>query len=127
LEEIWRIACRRFAAGGKLQETERWEEARMGSLNLLSSLTYFDTERSIEAGEMKIVQTEYNLHLYEDTLTAFQTHFKLANVWDMSYRSFSSEVNLLYLHTHRGVIAYKVHADPGHFVTTFKKLKNVNY
>ena len=99
----------------------------MDNSDLLSSLTYIDTERSIEAGKMKIVQTEYHLHLYEDTLTAAHTHFKLANVWDMSYRSFSNEANLLYLHTHRGVIAYKVHADPGHFVTAFKKLKNVNY
>ncbi|MGI2328607.1 hypothetical protein [Planococcus sp. YIM B11945] len=99
----------------------------MANSTVLSTLTYIDTERSIEAGEMKIVQTEHNLHLYEDALTASTTEFNLANVWDMSYRSFSDEANLLYLHTHSGVVAYKVYADPGHFVTVFKKLKNVNY
>jgi hypothetical protein len=99
----------------------------MDNANLLSSITYVDTERSIEAGELKIIQTEYILHLYEDTLMASTTHFKLDNVWDMSYRSFSDNANLLYLHTHRGIVAYKVYADPGHFVTAFKKLKNANY
>lgn len=95
--------------------------------NLMSSITYTDTERSIEAGEMKIVKTENNLYLYEDTLVASSTKFSLANVWDISYKSFSDEANLLYLHTHRGVVTYKVHSDPGKFVTAFKKLKNVNY
>lgn len=99
----------------------------MDNPNLLSSLTYVDTKRSIEAGEMKIVQTEHALHLYEDTVTAATVHFPLTNVWDISYRSFSEEANLLYLHTHRGVMAYTVYANPGHFVTTFKKLKNANY
>ncbi|TWT24859.1 hypothetical protein [Planomicrobium sp. CPCC 101110] len=99
----------------------------MDNSNLLASITYIDTERSIEAGEMKIVHTEHALHLYEDTVTASASHFHLANVWDMSYRSFSDEANLLYLHTHRGVLAYKVYTDPGHFVTAFKRLKNADY
>lgn len=95
--------------------------------NLMSSIAYTDTERSIEAGEMKIIKTENNLYLYEDTLVASSTKFSLANVWDISYKSFSDEANLLYLHTHRGVITYKVYSDPGKFVTAFKKLKNVHY
>lgn len=95
--------------------------------NSLSSITYIDTERSIEAGEMKLVHLEYHLHLYEDTLVAPTAKYHLANVWDMSYKSFSEEANLLYLHTHRGVITYKVYEDPGQFVTIFKKLKNSNY
>lgn len=99
----------------------------MGNSNLKASITYIDTERSIEAGEMKIVHTEHALRLYEDTVSTAAAHFHLENVWDMSYRSFSDEANMLYLHTHRGVVAYKVYTDPGHFVTTFKKLKNVNY
>lgn len=99
----------------------------MGNSNVLSSLTYVNTERLIEAGELKIVHTEHALHLYEDTVIDSATQFHLNNVWDVSYRSFSDEANLLYLHTHRGVVAYKVYTDPGHFVTMFKKLKNANY
>lgn len=95
--------------------------------NSLSTITYVDTERSIEAGEMKIVKTEYDLHLYEDVLVASTTKFNLINVWDISYKSFSDEGNLLYLHTHRGVITYKVNMDPKVFVSAFKKLKNVHY
>ncbi|MDN7246818.1 hypothetical protein [Planococcus shenhongbingii] len=95
--------------------------------NLLSSITYIDTERSIEAGEIKLIHTKYDLHLYEDTLVAFTTHYHLENVWDISYKSFSEDANLLYLHTHRGVVTYKVYEDPGRFVTTFKKLKNAHY
>ena len=99
----------------------------MEQLNLLSSITYIDTERSIEAGEMKIIETECNIQLYKDTLVTSATEFHVANVWDISYKSFSSEANLLYLHTHRGVLTYKVYTDPDKFVETFKKLKNENY
>lgn len=99
----------------------------MDQVNLLSSITYIDTERSIEGGEMKIVDTECNIHLYENILVTAATNFYVANVWDISYKSFSSEASLLYLHTHRGVLTYKVHTDPGNFVETFKKLKNENY
>lgn len=99
----------------------------MNQENLLSSITYIDTERSIEAGEMKLIHTEYHLHLYEDFLDASTDKFNLENVWDISYKSFSEDTNLLYLHTHRGVMTYKVYEDPGRFVTAFKKIKNSNY
>lgn len=99
----------------------------MEQSNLLSTITCVNTERSIEAGEMKIIKTEYDLHLYEDQLVASTTKFNLTNVWDISYKTFSDEGNLLYLHTHRGVITYKVEMDPKGFVSTFKKLKNINY
>ena len=99
----------------------------MDQTNLLSSITYIDTERSIEAGEMKIIETECNIHLYEDILVTSATKFQVSNVWDISYKSFSAETNLLYLHTHRGVLTYKVYTDPDKFVETFKKLKNENY
>lgn len=99
----------------------------MEQSTLLSTITYIDTERSIEAGEMKIVKNEHSLSLYEDVLIASGTEFSLANVWDISYKSFSDNANLLYLHTYRGVMTYKVDTDPKQFVSTFKKLKNVNY
>ena len=99
----------------------------MDHLKLLSSITYIDTERSIEAGEMKVVETERNIDLYKDTLITPGTQFHVANVWDISYKSFSSEARLLYLHTHRGVLTYMVYTDPDKFVKTFKKLKNENY
>ncbi|AQU78062.1 MULTISPECIES: hypothetical protein [Planococcus] len=99
----------------------------MDQVNLLSSITYIDTERSIESGEIKITDTECNIHLYEDIVVTSATKFQVANVWDVSYKSFSSEASLLYLHTHRGVLTYKVYTDPDHFVETFKKLKNKHY
>ncbi|ALS75305.1 hypothetical protein AUC31_08760 [Planococcus rifietoensis] len=99
----------------------------MDPKSLLSSITYVDTERSIVAGQMKIIHTEYEIHLYEDKLTASTNEFKLMHVWDISYKTFSDDANLLYLHTHRGVLTYKVPRDPDRFVKTFKKLKNANY
>lgn len=99
----------------------------MDPLTLLSSITYIDTERSIEAGELKIVETQRNIHLYRDTLVTSATQFHVANVWDISYKSFSSEARLLYLHTHRGVLTYMIYTNPDKFVETFKKLKNENY
>lgn len=94
---------------------------------MLSMLPCVDTERSIEAGQIKMVQKEYELRLYKDTLIASTTEYALANVWDVSYKSFSEQTSLLYLHTHRGVHAYKTHVDPDHFVTTFKRIKNDHY
>lgn len=99
----------------------------MEQSNLLSAITYVSTERSIEAGEMKITKSEYDLHLYEDVLVSSTATLSLANVWDISYKSFSDDANLLYLHTHRGVMTYNVHTDPHKFVATFKKIKNANY
>lgn len=99
----------------------------MDHLKILSSITYIDTERSIEAGEMKVVETERNIDLYKDTLITPSTQFHVENVWDISYKSFSSEARLLYLHTHRGVLTYMIYTDPDKFVKTFKKLKNENY
>ncbi|GKW46457.1 hypothetical protein [Planococcus sp. NCCP-2050] len=99
----------------------------MDQSNALSTITYIDTERSIEAGEMKITQSEYSIYLFEDHLIASTTKFSLDNVWDISYKSFSEEANLLYLHTHRGVVTYKVFENPMKFVRTFKKIKNENY
>ncbi len=99
----------------------------MEQSSLLSTVTYVNTERSIEAGELKIIKNEFDLHLYEDVLVSSTTTLKLANVWDISYKSFSDDANLLYLHTHRGVVTYNVPDDPQAFVTTFKKLKNIHY
>ena len=99
----------------------------MEQSNLLSAITYVNTERSIEAGEMKITKSEYDLHLYEDVLVSSTATLSLTNVWDISYKSFSDDANLLYLHTHRGVLTYKVDSDPHKFVATFKKIKNAHY
>ena len=99
----------------------------MDSLKVLSSITYIDTERFIEGGETKVVKTQYSLQLYEDTVNAATTSFNITSVWDISYKSFSDDANLLYLHTNRGVITYKVFSNPNTFVKAFKKLKNVNY
>lgn len=99
----------------------------MEQSNLLSTITYVNTERSIEAGEMKIIKSEFDLHLYEDVLVSSTATLNLTNVWDISYKSFSNDANLLYLHTHRGVVTYKVPSDPQKFVSTFKKIKNSHY
>lgn len=99
----------------------------MEQSNLLSTITYVNTERSIEAGELKIITSEFDLHLYEDVLVSPTATLNLNNVWDISYKSFSYDANLLYLHTHRGVVTYKVPNDPGTFVTVFKKIKNADY
>ena len=99
----------------------------MDPQSLLSSITYIDTERSIEAGQMNIIHTEYEIFLYEDKLIDSTKEFNLRHVWDISYKTFSDDANLLYLHTHRGVLTYKVPRDPDRFVKTFKKLKNINY
>lgn len=99
----------------------------MEQSNLLSTITYVNTERSIEAGELKIITSEFDLHLYEDALVSSSTTLHLNNVWDISYKTFSDDANLLYLHTHRGVVTYNVPNDPQTFVTVFKKIKNANY
>lgn len=99
----------------------------MEQSNLLSTITYVNTERSIEAGELKIIKSEFDLHLYEDVLVSSSTTLSLTNVWDISYKSFSDDANLLYLHTHRGVLTYNVPNNPQNFVTIFKKIKNAHY
>lgn len=99
----------------------------MEQSNLLSTITYVNTERSIEACELKITKSEFDLHLYEDVLVSPTATLNLTNVWDISYKSFSDDANLLYLHTHRGVVTYNVPNDPRTFVTVFKKIKNADY
>lgn len=99
----------------------------MGQPKLLSSIVYTDTTRIIEQGQLILHKINCNIHLYEDQLVSTHTTFKLENVWDVSYKSFSGSDCLLYLHTHRGVLTYRVEEDPYKFVKTFKKLKNEHY
>lgn len=82
---------------------------------MITAISYFHVEQVIERNEKKEKKTEHQIILYEDKLTTASHQFNLENVLDISYKFFSNNDSLLYLHTNQGVFTYKVSADPKDF------------
>ncbi|AQQ51883.1 hypothetical protein [Planococcus lenghuensis] len=89
----------------------------------VASVTYIKVEREVGYEEMEITRHQHTLQLFEDALTTPDTSYPLADVWDVSWKSFSDHSGLLYIHTNQGVSAYKIEAAPQSFINAFRQLK----
>lgn len=93
--------------------------------NKIMAISYFYIEQVIEFNGKVEKKTEHQIILYKDTVITASHQFKLENVLDISYKLFSNNDSLLYLHTNQGVFTYKVSTDPKDFKNEFKKIKGV--
>jgi hypothetical protein len=84
---------------------------------------YIRITRSVEVIEQKVTEKEYNLYLYEDKIISDSHHFPLETVHHTSYKPFSANGGLLYLHTNQGVFTYQVKENPKSFMLAFNTLK----
>ncbi|MED2944307.1 hypothetical protein P4282_17845 [Bacillus swezeyi] len=90
---------------------------------IMSAVSYYKTERTIDGNQQHYTKKQYDIYLYEDKILTGNRHFSLEHVNDVSYRPIS-DAGLLYLHTNQGVFAFEVNVDPAHFIKSYKKLKN---
>lgn len=89
----------------------------------IAFVTYVDIERVVGYEEVEIVHHRRTLELFDDELVTSGVIYPLANVWDISWKSFSDDSGLLYLHTNQGVITYKIQKAPDSFIKAFRQLK----
>ncbi|HHW37017.1 MAG TPA: hypothetical protein GXX18_07250 [Bacillales bacterium] len=92
-------------------------------MKLIYSQPYVRVIRRIDNNQQLYIQTLAYIHLYKDRIETEAQTFSLKNVFDMSFKSFSSNNGFLYLHTHQGVFTYIVESNPSKFIKVFKNIK----
>lgn len=92
-------------------------------MNLIHSQSYVTVSRKIDNNQQLYIRTLAHLHLYDDRIVTENQSFPLSNVFDISFKSFSSNNGFLYLHTNQGVFAYSVESNPGLLIQIFKNIK----
>ncbi|MFD1204790.1 MULTISPECIES: hypothetical protein [Sporosarcina] len=94
---------------------------------IISTLSYYTVERSIDWFQQKHRQSNFMILLYVDAVTTPKHHFPLENIQDMSFKAFSNGTGLFYLHTNQGVFTYGVERDPMDFIKAYRRLKGDQY
>jgi len=67
--------------------------------------------------------TYHELTVTPQSVTTEIAEFTLNEVLDVSYKPFSSEAGILYLHTNQGVFPFNIHSNPEVFIETFRSFK----
>ncbi|WP_342526183.1 hypothetical protein MKY84_11680 [Chryseomicrobium sp. FSL W7-1435] len=81
-------------------------------------LAYYQVHREIDFYLMQRNQeTENFLHVTDIGVSCAIRKYTWHQVYDISYKPFSSGEGLLYLHTYQGMFSYRVKEDPSPFLT----------
>ena len=91
--------------------------------NTASTISYKVIERMIVKFQQISKETTHLISLSAEKITTGNHTFQLKNVFDISYKSFSGNKGLLYLHTNQGVIMFEIESDPSKFIQTYKNLR----
>lgn len=89
----------------------------------IQSLSYISIQRVVDRLEQTYRKTFHSISLFQDRITTSQRTFPLENVFDLSYRPFSGETGLFYLHTHEGVFTFEIIDEPEQFIEDFKRIQ----
>lgn len=92
-------------------------------MKIICSQVYIRVKREITSNQQHYIKTEEYLHLFEDRIHANNKHYLLKDIFDISFKSFSSNHGFLYLHTNQGVFSFLVQENPQPFIKWFKVLK----
>ncbi len=92
-------------------------------MGFIHSQPYVKVIRKIDNNQQLYIQSLSYIYLYEDRIETETHTFSLKNVFDMSFKSFSSNSGFLYLHTHQGVFSYNVESNPSQLIQIFKNMK----
>ena len=93
-----------------------------GEYLLLSSITYIEVVREIRDNEQQYIQTIHNLELFGDHIKSNTKTFMIDHVHDISYKSSSNQLGVLYLHTNQGLFSFQINMCPDHFIKEYRKL-----
>lgn len=87
-------------------------------------IIYTEVERKIDLYyQMQKITTRHELAVSPHAVTSTKADFTLNQVMDVSYKPFSSEAGILYLHTTKGVYPYNIHSHPQEFINAFRSYK----
>ncbi|MDQ0213999.1 hypothetical protein J2S13_000394 [Oikeobacillus pervagus] len=89
----------------------------------ISSQSYFTVKRRIEWNKQYSVEVQHSLDLFEDKIVTSSQSFFLKDVFDLSYKPFSTGTGILYLHTNQGVFPFQIQSNPQDFIEAFRVLK----
>ncbi len=87
----------------------------------ISSISYSRTEKYIEKFEQKYSMNTFTLSLYYYKIVTEARTFELEIISDISFKPFSTNGGLLYLHTNEGVFTYILENDPQTFMKAVKE------
>ena len=89
--------------------------------NLICKQAFIKITREIIGITQNIIETEYEINLYENRLETPTHVFLLKEIYDVSYRDTSGNLGTLYLHTNQGVFPFCVRTRPDDFVRHLKR------
>lgn len=90
---------------------------------LILSLSYISVHRVVDRLEQTYQKSYHTICLFRDRITTSQRTFPLKHVFDLSYRPFSGQTGLFYLHTNEGVFTFEIEDEPEHFISLFKQIQ----
>lgn len=94
-------------------------------MEIITSQAYVKVRREIDWVKQSYTEITEQINLYENKVVTAADQFLIQDVYDMSYKSLSSQYGFLYLHTKRGVFSFTVKNDPRMFITEYKKLREI--
>jgi hypothetical protein len=87
-------------------------------------IQYTLVERKIDYYyQLQRISTQHELIITQNEIITATSTFNIHQVFDVSYKPFSSEAGILYLHTHQGVFPFHIHSNPSIFIETFRSFK----
>jgi hypothetical protein len=92
-------------------------------LEKIASHAYVETRQVIDWTEKKIIESWFEVCLYEDKISTAAKEYPLRNVFDISYRPIGDSYGFLYLHTNEGVKTLCVKSEPKNFLERYKEIK----
>ncbi|OLS33709.1 hypothetical protein [Bacillus sp. MRMR6] len=95
-------------------------------MRLIASQSYLTVTRVIKWNKQHYITNEHELYLYEEKIVTKMEQFLIEDVYDITYRPFSTEFGFLYLHTNRGVFPFRTKNKPYQFIEEYKGLRKNN-
>ncbi|WP_026560772.1 hypothetical protein [Bacillus sp. J37] len=92
-------------------------------IEVLANIRYMKVTRVIEKNVQNHREEEHVITLTTKGIETSCDTFSLAEVLDISFRDFSQQLGLLYLHTTKGMYSYTVRINPQIFIKKFKEVK----
>ncbi|WP_017380522.1 hypothetical protein [Paenisporosarcina sp. TG-14] len=87
-------------------------------------LVYMEVQRKIDFYyKLQKITTYHELTVTPTAVISAKAEYALNTVLDVSYKPFSSQAGILYLHTNQGVFAFYIQSSPQKFIDTFRSFK----
>ncbi|MDG5786174.1 hypothetical protein QA612_01630 [Evansella sp. AB-P1] len=95
-------------------------------MKLLAKQKCIEVHQEIGWVEKRIVETSFEMKLYDEMITVKDDQYPITAIFDISYRKKgeAGTIGFIYLHTNRGVRTYYIKEEPTDFIAAYQKLKS---